>query len=141
MNEQNYLDILINDHALIERALLMLEKQAEKKDKLKPNIAITLVDFLFEYGDTCHNMKEENILFPLIITKGYAASGPNRVMLEEHKGERKIWNSESMLVDMKEKGTLDSNFFPLLEEYLHLPKGICGKKMISFIRWQEIHHN
>jgi len=44
MNEQNYLDILINDHALIERALLMLEKQAEKKDKLKPNIAITLVD-------------------------------------------------------------------------------------------------
>jgi len=33
-----------------------------------------------------------------------------------------------MLVDMKEKGTLDSNFFPLLEEYSALTKGHMWKE-------------
>jgi hypothetical protein len=129
MNNQNYLDILINDHALIERALVMLEKQAEKGSNLNPNIAMTLVDFLLEYGDTCHNMKEENFYFPLLLNKGMPPQGPIGVMLEEHKGEREYLDKlKKMLADRIESGVLDPNFNSLLTEYSALTKGHIWKE-------------
>lgn len=129
MQNQNYLDILINDHALIERALVMLEKQAEMKEKLNSNIALTLVDFLIEYGDTCHNMKEENYYFPLLLQKGMPPQGPIGVMLEEHKGEREYLDKLKLfLSDKKEKGELKEEFYNCLNEYSALTKGHIWKE-------------
>jgi hypothetical protein len=129
MQNQNYLDILINDHALIERALVMLEKQAELHEKLNPNITMTLVDFLLEYGDTCHNMKEENVYFPLLLNKGMPPMGPIGVMLEEHKGEREYLDKlKQMLTERIETGLLNQNFDVVLKEYSALTKGHIWKE-------------
>ncbi|OGU60421.1 MAG: hypothetical protein A2X64_05900 [Ignavibacteria bacterium GWF2_33_9] len=129
MTDQNYLDILINDHALIERALVLLEKQSELGGKLNPNIAMTLVDFLIEYGDTCHNMKEENVYFPHLLSLGMPPGGPIGVMLEEHKGEREYLDKlKAMLTERIESGNLSTDFKQVVEEYSALTKGHIWKE-------------
>lgn len=129
MENQTYLDNLINDHTLIERALVLLEKQAEKGDKIYPELAITLIDFLIEYGDNCHNKKEEEVYFPLLLKKGVPPQGPIAVMLEEHKGERKYLSRlKELILNKKETGSLNEEFFTLLNEYSSLTKNHIWKE-------------
>lgn len=129
MENQTYLDILLNDHALIERALVLLEKQAEKGDKIYPELALTLIDFLIEYGDNCHNQKEEEVYFPLLLKKGMPPQGPIAVMLEEHKGEREyLIRLKELILNKKETGLLSDDFFALLNEYSNLTKNHIWKE-------------
>lgn len=129
MENQTYLDILLNDHTLIERALVLLEKQAEKGDKIYPELALTLIDFLIEYGDNCHNQKEEEVYFPLLLKKGMPPQGPIAVMLEEHKGEREyLIRLKELILNKKETGLLSDDFFALLNEYSNLTKNHIWKE-------------
>ncbi|MGB9701231.1 MAG: PAS domain-containing protein [Candidatus Kapaibacteriota bacterium] len=129
MENQTYLEILLNDHSLIERALVLLEKQAEKGDKIYPELALTLIDFLIEYGDNCHNQKEEEVYFPLLLKKGMPPQGPIAVMLEEHKGEREyLIRLKELMLNKKESGSLSDDFFALLYEYSNLTKNHIWKE-------------
>lgn len=82
-----YITLLMNDHSIIEKALVILEKQLEKKKKNWTTIQV-LIDLLWDYGETCHNMKEEKIYFPLLLERGMPQSGPINEMLQEHASER-----------------------------------------------------
>jgi DUF438 domain-containing protein len=86
MNEL-YITMLMNDHGIIEKALVLLEKQLDRNKKNWSAIQI-LVDILWDYGETCHNMKEDKIYFPLLLERGMPQSGPISVMLSEHESER-----------------------------------------------------
>lgn len=125
----NYLDMLMNDHALIEKALVLLEREAEKHHNLNVKIASSLLDFLWEYGDLCHNAKEEKVYFPMLLQKGLPPQGPIGVMLQEHIDERKYINILKGLLSAKEEtGKLPAEFHSSLATYCELTKGHIWKE-------------
>jgi len=86
-------DWLVAEHEMIERAMEVLKtnlKQVEEKkhDKVQTGRAI---DFLLEFGDKIHNIKEEKFLFPRMSERGVPVEGgPIGVMLMEHEMEREL---------------------------------------------------
>ncbi len=83
---------LVAEHELIERAMAVLQGEIEKLaaegfDAFK---ATRAVDFLLEFGDKIHNIKEELHLFPLLEAHGIPRQGPIGVMLQEHEAERQL---------------------------------------------------
>ncbi len=84
-------DWLVAEHEMIERAMAVLKTNLEKvvdgkHDKVQTGRAI---DFLLEFGDKIHNIKEENYLFPRMGERGVPVEGgPIGVMLMEHEAER-----------------------------------------------------
>ena len=86
-------DWLVAEHEMIERAMEVLKANLEKvadgnHDKVQTGRAI---DFLLEFGDKIHNIKEEKFLFPRMSEKGVPTEGgPIGVMLMEHEAEREL---------------------------------------------------
>ncbi|TAL71043.1 MAG: DUF438 domain-containing protein [Bacteroidetes bacterium] len=126
---QNYLDVLTNDHLLIEKALLLVEKESKKADKMNVSMVKTLIEFLDAYGDKCHNMKEEKIYFPLLLERGLPPQGPIGVMLQEHQMERDFLDNLSQMIDEIEKsGELNPQFIKLVSGYEELTKSHIWKE-------------
>lgn len=124
-----YLDQLINDHTLIEKALIILERQVDRGDKLNTNMTKALIDFLWAYGDEYHNMKEEKIYFPLLLRKGMPEQGPIPVMLQEHKSEREYLTEIKRMLEEKEtSGNLSNDFKKVVLDYLDLTKNHIWKE-------------
>jgi len=86
-------DWLVAEHEMIERAMEVLKTNLEKVssgqyDKVQTGRAI---DFLLEFGDKIHNIKEEKFLFPRMGERGAPIEGgPIGVMLMEHDLEREL---------------------------------------------------
>ena len=86
-------DWLVAEHEMIERAMEVLKNNLEKVvdggyDAVQTGRAI---DFLYEFGDKIHNVKEEKFLFPLMHERGVPKEGgPIGVMLMEHEMEREL---------------------------------------------------
>jgi hemerythrin-like domain-containing protein len=75
---------LENDHVHILRLIGVMERITEFRD---PNVEHleTMVKVIREFADGLHHAKEEQLLFPLMVKKGYSnESGPVAVMLQEH---------------------------------------------------------
>ena len=85
-------NLLVGEHEMIERAMDVLRKELEKLPNATYDAFVMqrAIDFLVEFGDGIHNMKEEKVLFPLMVKRGIPEGGPIRVMLLEHESERKI---------------------------------------------------
>ncbi len=93
MGTERWDDWLVVEHELIERAMAVLHHELEALEPGKP-ASLPLeraVDFLSEFGDKMHNMKEELFLFPLMGKRGVPShGGPIAVMLMEHEAERSL---------------------------------------------------
>ncbi len=95
-------DWLVAEHEMIERAMEVLKTNLDKvssgkQDKVQTGRAI---DFLLEFGDKIHNIKEEQFLFPLMGKRGAPTEGgPIGVMLLEHDLERKLLLKMQMALD------------------------------------------
>lgn len=79
-------NILVQEHRVIEAMLLCLERlieNAELDKKLDREKARTIISFLREFADNCHHGKEEDILFRFSDTKT-GGHGPVEVLKEEH---------------------------------------------------------
>lgn len=75
---------LMTEHRLIEKMLVVLEKQVSKAEAAKnvePVFIDTVVDFIRTYADKTHHAKEEEILFRDIAKK--ALSREVRTILHE----------------------------------------------------------
>jgi len=86
---QKAIEILMNEHRLIEQVLGSLETfVAEVETGLEPQRPV-LADyggFLRGFADACHHGKEEDILFQRMTERGFSRdSGPVAVMLHEHR--------------------------------------------------------
>lgn len=86
---QKAIEVLMNEHRLIEQVLGSLETFAsEVEGGLAPERAV-LADygaFLRDFADACHHGKEEDILFQRMTERGFSReSGPVAVMLHEHR--------------------------------------------------------
>ncbi len=86
-------DWLVAEHEMIERAMEVLKTNLDKVSAGKHNKVQTAraIDFLLEFGDKIHNIKEEKFLFPLMGKRGAPTEGgPIGVMLTEHDMERNL---------------------------------------------------
>lgn len=123
-----YLSNLMNDHSLIEKALILVERQIQKKNKINLTALRTLFDFLWDYGDMCHNMKEEKVYFPLLLERGLPPSGPVAVMLMEHEEERKYINQIKNQLQSISSTNIPPDFFDIVSSYIDLTKNHIWKE-------------
>jgi len=125
----DYLNQLINDHAVIEKALVLLEKQAERGDGINLQIARALIDVIWEFGEQCHNQREEQIYFPFLLKKGMPPQGPIGVMLQEHQSEREYIAQIKIMFDTFEREKkLPERFQRVVAEYADLTKNHIWKE-------------
>lgn len=86
---------------------------AENMDKGMAPEADTLrdlVEFLQVFADKCHHGKEENILFPLLETKGVPVSGcPLGTLIHEHQTGRKLVAELAEAVEAYTRGNSKEN--------------------------------
>jgi hemerythrin-like domain-containing protein len=88
---------LVTEHRLLERYLLLMEKQAELMDRGKNPDRVfieRLIDFFKTYAHRCHYGKEEEILFQRLYVKD---------LLPEHK----IVIDGLVLEHIRERGLMD----------------------------------
>jgi|TARA_B100001971_G_C18199104_1_gene543406 hemerythrin-like domain-containing protein len=81
------IDVLMQEHRLIERMLKVLTVVAEQAEVVEVDGATfeKAIDFIRNFADKFHHAKEEGELFPLIESKGIPKDGgPIGMMLQEH---------------------------------------------------------
>ncbi len=82
------IDILVEEHRVIERVLDLLEAAAKKLENgqyVPPEFFLLAVDFIRGFADGCHHQKEEGVLFVRMQAQGIPTDGcPLGVMLAEH---------------------------------------------------------
>jgi hemerythrin-like domain-containing protein len=75
---------LENDHVQILRLIEVMEKITESAYPYVEHLEI-VVKVIREFADGLHHAKEEQLLFPLMVQKGFSTeSGPVAVMLHDH---------------------------------------------------------
>ena len=75
---------LENDHVNILRLIDVMEKMLLVKSKNTDQFEKT-VSLIKSYADGLHHAKEENLLFPLMVKRGFSGEqGPIAVMLHDH---------------------------------------------------------
>jgi len=88
----NAIDVLMDEHRLIERILDSLEVGAlrlARGEAVRPGFFLDIADFAAGFADGKHHQKEEGILFPSLTQHGVPArGGAIEVMLEEHEAGR-----------------------------------------------------
>lgn len=88
------IELLMEEHRIIERVLDALEAAATALDRgepVRPGFFIEAADFIAGFADGCHHHKEEGVLFEAIVASGLpAAEGPVPVMLHEHQQARAL---------------------------------------------------
>ncbi len=94
--------ILKEEHAVIERVLDMLESAVaavRHGEAIPADFARWSIGFWRLFADGCHHHKEEEALFPLLVSRGLPKEGgPVGVMLSEHElGRRLIREMEAAL--------------------------------------------
>jgi len=87
-------EILSEEHRVIERVLVALERAAKKLgngEDFRPGYFEDAADFVKGFADGCHHKKEEGVLFPAMQESGVAVEGgPIGVMLAEHEQGRNL---------------------------------------------------
>jgi hemerythrin-like domain-containing protein len=75
---------LENDHVQILRLIEVMERITESADPNVDHLEL-IVKVIREFADGLHHAKEEQLLFPLMVQKGFSnESGPVAVMLHDH---------------------------------------------------------
>ena len=82
-------DALKHEHRIIEKVLAALQGFTESPGKARLENWGKAVDFIRNFADRCHHLKEEKIFFPALEKKGIARDGgPIGMMLTEHEEGR-----------------------------------------------------
>jgi hemerythrin-like domain-containing protein len=82
-------EALSAEHRVIETVLDALEKLVEAGESSAPADWRKALDFLRNFADKCHHLKEENLFFPALEEHGIPREGgPIGMMLAEHSEGR-----------------------------------------------------
>ena len=92
MMNQTPSTVLKNEHQVILRVLRVLESlvnRMESGENPQSEALSRCVEFFRLFADACHHAKEEDILFPMLESRGIPRDGgPIGVMLHEHTQAR-----------------------------------------------------
>lgn len=125
---------LVQEHHGIMLMLNIMSKVADKVEtgqELNIDHQAKIIEFLKVFADKCHHGKEEDILFPVLESKGIPrVNGPIGVMLFEHKVGRGFINE--MGDAFKQFKTGDKNALPKISNsmrsYINLLTGHIHKE-------------
>lgn len=82
-------DVLKHEHRIIEKVLGAVEKLANSQGAIPVEQWERALDFVRNFADKCHHLKEEGLLFPALEEHGIPREGgPIGVMLMEHEEGR-----------------------------------------------------
>jgi hemerythrin-like domain-containing protein len=82
-------DDLRRDHRVIEKVLTVLERLTERPIEGSIEAWRRALDFIRNFADKCHHLKEEKIFFPALEERGIPREGgPIGIMLMEHEEGR-----------------------------------------------------
>lgn len=87
-------DVLMQEHRLIERVLDALELAAghlERRHAVRPGFFLDAAAFIQGFADGCHHRKEEGVLFGALSGSDLVeAGGPVDMLLDEHEQGRRL---------------------------------------------------
>jgi hemerythrin-like domain-containing protein len=128
---QKAIEVLMNEHRLIERVLGSLETFAAEVEGGRAVERRVLADygaFFRDFADACHHGKEEDVLFQRMVDRGFPRdAGPVAVMLHEHRvgrghvrALREVAAGEGPLAAVETALVLESTaaFVPLLRAHI-----------------------
>ena len=82
-------EALKQEHRIIERVLGALEKLTQSRGDIQLELWEKAIDFIRNFADKCHHLKEEGLLFPTLEEHGIPREGgPIGMMLFEHEEGR-----------------------------------------------------
>lgn len=82
-------EVLKQEHRLIEKVLAAVEKLAGRPGPIPVEPWEKAIDFIRNFADKCHHLKEEGLLFPMLEEQGIPREGgPVGMMLMEHEEGR-----------------------------------------------------
>lgn len=120
-------ETLKEEHEIIEKLLDILDTACEKienNEKIPSGFFEKVLDFIRVFADSCHHVKEEEVLFPAIEKKGISKEGgPIGVMLEEHEIGRSFVKGLEEAVKRNDNEAIVKNargYVELLRQ--HIPK-------------------
>lgn len=128
------LEILMNEHRLIEQVLNCLEKivaSCSEEGRLDGDAARQAIDFFREFADRGHHGKEEIQLFPMLETHGMGTPcGPVAVMCREHELARMYIQGMESAVESASQGESESVqwFIRHGQSYVRLLREHIGKE-------------
>ena len=97
-------EVLKHDHRVIERVLAVLERVAEAPQEASWATWGKVIDFIRNFADKCHHLKEEKILFPTLQRHGIPCEGgPIGVMLVEHEEGRGYLRLMTLALELAEE--------------------------------------
>ena len=121
---------LENDHVYILRLTDVMERMVVI---LSPDLSgmELVVKLIQQYADGFHHAKEENLLFPLMLQKGFSnEQGPISVMLQEHVQGRNFVKGMSEGIERYKQG--DDSTIPqiyrAMQGYIDLLRAHIGKE-------------
>lgn len=107
---------LENDHVYILRLIDVMEKMVLNcaTDTAHMEMVVSLIK---TYADGFHHAKEEKVLFPLLVEKGFSNNqGPVSVMLHEHVEGREFVKGISERIDVYKAGNISA--LPEIYQYM-----------------------
>lgn len=121
---------LENDHVYILRLIDVMERMVMNCSTDIGHME-SVVYLIKNYADGFHHAKEENLLFPLMVTKGFSnEQGPVSVMLHDHVEGRNFVKGMSDGIDKYKEG--DSSVLPEIyrnmQGYIDLLRAHIGKE-------------
>jgi hemerythrin-like domain-containing protein len=107
-------DLLENEHRVIEQVLDCLDQMAYRYIQGEPlDLFATrqAIDFLHNFADQCHHVKEEKHLFPVMEARGSAREhGPISRMLAEHARGREYLHALAEAAEGAATGEAESRY-------------------------------
>ncbi|MEK7239261.1 MAG: hemerythrin domain-containing protein [Gemmatimonadota bacterium] len=92
MHPSKAIEVLMQEHRVIERVLDALERAVSQLDRsvaVRPGFFLEAADFMAGFADGCHHRKEEGVLFGAMIDSGAPREGGAiDMMLDEHEQGR-----------------------------------------------------
>jgi hemerythrin-like domain-containing protein len=142
----NAIDSLKDDHRVIEKALVVLEKMhqaLEAGQKLNVASLEKWIEFIQLFADRYHHLNEERILFERLAERGMPRlGGPLEVLESEHEESRMLIRSITDTAPWVIKGdatarerfaTQAQNYIQLLRSHIHTEEDDVFPTATSFL--------
>lgn len=121
---------LENDHVQILRLIEVMERITESADPNVEHLEL-IVKVIREFADGLHHAKEEQLLFPLMVQKGFSnQTGPVAVMLHDHEEGRNYVKGMAENISLFKKGESSAlkGIYSNMLGYADLLKNHIGKE-------------
>jgi hemerythrin-like domain-containing protein len=122
------------EHQVILRVIGVLERLVERSERGDGFEAESLgrcVEFSRLFADACHHAKEEDLLFPVLESRGIPRDGgPIGVMLQEHQMARAYTRQMGEALEAAQGGEADAaqRFHEAAHQYIELLTMHIGKE-------------